>query len=111
LLPRRRGYVGAFSNKLEFQPFGRFSHEPFVRVARASAQLVIEVGHHHPPAVPLRQALQDMKKNHRIHSARNSDKNGLAATEEPAGADGIFDGIDQVAHSVIFDLNAGLMPA
>jgi len=42
-----------------------------------------------------------MQQGHRVQSAGDGDQNGLTPTQEPLRADGLFNGGDQVAHSLM----------
>ncbi len=78
-----------------------FPHEPFIRLARPAAQLVIKMRDMQLPTEPWSEAVQQMQQNHRIEPARNRDGNSLAPAEQLPRADGLLNMFGQVHHRAI----------
>ena len=58
--------------------------EPFIRIAGAATQLVVEVRHKNFPAIFFGEQIQNVEQDHRIRAARNGDEGFLAGRQQPA---------------------------
>jgi hypothetical protein len=89
------GHRGAFTDERKPSPFGFTSYEPFIRVARVAAELVIEMRYHQSPAVSSAQFMQHVEQHHRIQSSRHRRDEDASPSKRTLPAEGIFDDLGQ----------------
>ena len=96
-----RLHVRASGEDPQLHRGGGFADEPFIRVAGASAQPVVEMRDRNSPPVPWSEQMENVQQNHRIHAAGNGDKDFLPGREQPAALDFAFDALEKLAHAPI----------
>jgi hypothetical protein len=89
--------ASADDRKTEFP--GGASHELFIGITAAAAQLVIEMGDGDLPFIFFGKLVKDVEQNHRVHAAGDGNENFLAAAKKSAGTDGLVDLLGQIAHA------------
>ena len=78
----QRLHVPAFHHAFQSHPPRHSRHEPRIPIAGRTAQAMVEVRHHQPPASLRRERVQHAQQDHRVNAARHRYQHTRARREQ-----------------------------
>jgi len=78
--------------------FSKVTHQPGIRPAGGTAQMMIKVSHEEPPPEFGRQGQERMEQYHGIQAAGYCHQHFLPGLEQLAGQDLVFNSCQQISH-------------